>query len=125
MPQVFIRGFVQGNIRVVEVKADLERGVINIRLQRVLSQGTDKTKGLYSKSSEVLLSLDAKTMLPRELSFVTHPDDNSGVDIPIRVEYSGFQQIGGYTVPSQIQKFVNNSLVMELNVDSAETRATN
>jgi hypothetical protein len=65
------------------------------------------------------LYLDPVTFLPSALSFNTHPDDNSGVDIPVHVVFTNYQQVNGVMIPYRIQRYVNGSLNLDLTVTQA------
>lgn len=69
--------------------------------------------------SQVDLYLDPKTLFPLRLKFNLHPDDNSTIDIPVSVEYSEYKAANGVTSPSRIQKYVNNCLALDAQVQSA------
>ena len=65
------------------------------------------------------LYLDPVTFLPSALSFNTHPDDNSGTDIPVHVVFTNYQQVNGVMIPYRIQRYVNGSLNLDLIVTQA------
>lgn len=68
------------------------------------------------------LFLDATTLLPVALAFNIHPDDNALLDIPIEIRFSDYRPINGVQgvqVPFHIQKFLNNGLVLDLQLENA------
>ncbi len=65
------------------------------------------------------LYLDANSLLPSALAFNIHPDKNSSVDIPVEIRFGAYQSFKGTWVPTRIQKYLQNSLVVDLTVTSA------
>jgi len=65
------------------------------------------------------LYLDPATFLPVAIHFYTHPDDNALVDAPVELVFSSYRSVGGVQVPFHVQKYVNNSLVLDLQIQSA------
>ncbi len=64
--------------------------------------------------SQMDLFLDSTTLLPAALAFNTHPDTDMGLDIPIEIRFSDYRLVNGAQVPFHVQKFLNNSLVLDL-----------
>lgn len=69
--------------------------------------------------SQIDLYLDSTTVLPVALAFNTHPDGNALIDIPVKVQFSDYQSTSGALVPLHVQKFLNRSLVLDLQFDNA------
>jgi hypothetical protein len=69
--------------------------------------------------SQLDFFLDATTSLPVAISFDVHPDDDAGLDIPVRVQFSDYRTINGTQIPFHIQRFVNNGLTLDIQVDNA------
>jgi hypothetical protein len=65
------------------------------------------------------LYLDPTSLLPVALSFMTHPDNSELLDIPVQVQFSNYQSIGGVQIPFHVQKFLNGSLSLDVQVQSA------
>jgi hypothetical protein len=63
--------------------------------------------------------LDITTLLPVSLSFDTHLGNNFSVDIPIEIQFSGYQAVNGVQIPFHLQKYQNNGLVLDLQFNSA------
>jgi hypothetical protein len=74
---------------------------------------------LVSHLTQVDLYLDSSTLLPAAITFDTHPDDDELVDIPIEVRFSDYRPVNGAQIPFHVQKFINNSLVLDLQFDNA------
>ena len=62
--------------------------------------------------------LDFTTNLPVAMTFTTHPAENASVDIPIEIRFSNYQQMSGILLPMHIQKFLNGSLSIDMNLSS-------
>jgi len=70
--------------------------------------------------------LDPSTHLPVALAFNTHPDDNVLLDLPVEIRFSDYRPVSsvarGFSlagassplVPFNVQKFLNNSLLLDL-----------
>jgi hypothetical protein len=69
--------------------------------------------------SQMDFFLDSTTFLPAALAFNIHPDNNALLDIPIGVRFSDYRPVNGVRVPYHIQKFLNNSLVLDLQFSTA------
>ena len=74
---------------------------------------------LFQHLSAVDIYLDASSYLPVAYTFTVHPDDNELLDIPVEISYSNYQTIGGAQIPLHVQRFVNNTLVIDLQFQSA------
>ena len=76
------------------------------------AQQATRTQGL----GEIDLYLNASTLLPVQLVFNAHADTNVLVNIPVSIEYSNYQVVQGVSVPYHIQKYIQNSLALDLSV---------
>jgi len=63
--------------------------------------------------------LDSTTMLPLGLMFNAHPDNNAGANVQYEVDFSNYRAMGGITVPTHIQKYIQGSLVIDISINSA------
>lgn len=82
-------------------------------------QGSGGSAGLLQHLTQVDIYLDASTFLPVSLVFNMHPDVDASTDIPTEIRYSNFQTVGGVKIPFHVQKFVNNSLILDLQFQNA------
>jgi hypothetical protein len=78
-----------------------------------------QTTTLLQHLSRMEIYLDSTTLFPRALAFNTHPDNNALLDIPVIVRYSNYQPVNGAQIAFHVQKFVNNTLVLDLQFQSA------
>jgi hypothetical protein len=74
---------------------------------------------LQKHLTQVHIFLDPLSLLPIAYVFNIHPDKNALLDIPVEVRYSNYQVIGGAQIPLHIQKYINNVLNLDLNLQNA------
>jgi hypothetical protein len=74
---------------------------------------------LMTHLSQVDIYLDPQTFRPLFLDFTAHPDKDSGVDMAIEVQFSNYTQVNGVWIPFRIQRFVNSTLALDLQIQSA------
>jgi len=93
--------------------------VIHIQLFRVVSNAPqDFTAAVQTLSTEDLY-VDASSALPLFLDYNVHPDSDYNHSIPVEIAFSGYQQMGGVSVPARVQKFFNGTLLLDLSISSA------
>jgi len=68
--------------------------------------------------SQVDFYLDSSTLLPVAVTFNIHPDNNALLDIPTEIRFSDYRAVNGTQVPHHVQKFLNNSLILDFQADS-------
>jgi hypothetical protein len=76
------------------------------------------SQSLVQHLSQMELYLDPKTLLPSKLSFNTHPDNNALTDLPVLVEFSNYQAVDGITLPMHVQRYLNGSLALDIQVEN-------
>ncbi len=69
---------------------------------------------LKQQLSQMDIYLDPTTSLPVALFFNAHPDSNALVNIPVQIQFSNYQASNGIQVPLHVQKYLNNSLILDL-----------
>jgi hypothetical protein len=74
---------------------------------------------LMEHVSQMDLFLDIKTLLPAVLDFNVHPDDNMLLDIPVEIRFSDYRAVNGVQVPFHIQRYLNNSLILDIQLQTA------
>jgi hypothetical protein len=74
---------------------------------------------LLQHLSHMDIYFDPATLLPVALAFSDHLDNNFAVDIAIEIRFSGYQAVNGVQVPYHVQKYDNNGLVLDLQLDNA------
>ena len=93
--------------------------VYHLLLQRALPSGTSGTASLIQRFSTMQLYLDATNLRPVALDFNIHPDRNMSTEIPVEIQYGAYQTSNGVWVPTHIQKYLQNSLVLDLTLANA------
>jgi hypothetical protein len=73
---------------------------------------------LLQHLTEMDIYLNSTTFLPVELQFNIHPDGNASIDIPIAIEYSNYQTVSGISLPFHVQKYMNNNLALDIQIQS-------
>lgn len=73
---------------------------------------------MFQRLSRIDIFLDSTTMLPAALALNTHPDSDMGLDIPIEIRFSDYRPVGGASVPFRIQKFLNNGLILDIQINT-------
>jgi hypothetical protein len=74
---------------------------------------------LMQHLSQMDIFLDSSTQLPRALAFNQHPDNDAGLDIPVEIHFSDYRAVNGVQIPFHIQRFLNNSLILDIQLQSA------
>jgi hypothetical protein len=69
--------------------------------------------------SQMDIFLDSMTQLPVALAFNQHPDNDAGLDIPVEVRFSDYRAVNGVQVPFHIQRYLNNSLILDIQAQAA------
>jgi hypothetical protein len=62
--------------------------------------------------------LDSTSLLPIAMVFDTHPDNNAAINIPVEVDFSNYQSVSGVLAPLRIQQLLNNSLYLDISIES-------
>jgi hypothetical protein len=78
---------------------------------------------LMQHLTEIDLYLDSSTFLPAAIDSNTHPDNNELLDIPVEIRFSNYQAVNGVHVPFHIQKYLNNNLFLDFQLQSATFNA--
>jgi hypothetical protein len=73
---------------------------------------------LFQHLTEVDFFLDSTTLLPTAIAFNIHPDDNALLDIPVEIRFSDYRLVSGSRVPFHVQKFLNNCLFLDVQIQS-------
>jgi hypothetical protein len=93
--------------------------VYHLTLFHNLSGQTPDVVSLVQQLSAMDLYLDATSLLPAALDFSVHPDNGANVNIPVEIRLAGYKSFSGIQAPTQIQKYLQNTLVLNLTVTNA------
>ena len=89
----------------------------------VLRQQADTTNikqpDLFAHLSAFDLVISSQSYLPLAADYSIHPDDAANIDIPVEITYSDYQQVSGVSIPFHIQRFVNGTLSLDINIQTA------
>ena len=81
--------------------------------------GIQTSDCVFPHLTQLEFYLDSTTLLPSAVDFTTHPDDNELADIPVEIRFASYTNVSGAQIPFHIQRFVNNSLALDLHVQTA------
>jgi hypothetical protein len=71
------------------------------------------------RQSTVQVFYDPQTFLPQSLEYAVHPDNDDLQDIPVKVLFSNYQASSGVMLPFHIERYLNRTLQLTLDVTSA------
>jgi hypothetical protein len=77
----------------------------------------------YPHLTQLDFFLDSTTFLPAALDFTIHPDHNELQDIPVEIRFAAYTAVNGTQVPFHIQKLINNSFALDLQIQNASLNA--
>lgn len=90
-----------------------------LRAQAVLSDLNTALLKEAMKRSTMMLDLDSNTLLPAQLHYSVHPNNGAPVDVQIEVRFSDYQKVDNAEIPFHIQRYVNGSLQLDIEISSA------
>lgn len=93
--------------------------VEHLRIAQEFAFQPGREKKKLEELTTMDLFLDSKTLLPTCLAFNTHPDDDANTDIPVSILFSDYRLTNGVQMPFHVQKFLNNSLHIDIVIDTA------
>ena len=83
--------------------------------------GTGPSIALLTHLSQIDIFLDPQTSRPAVLDFNVHPDNDAGTDLPVEIRFTNYTAVNGVWIPFTIQRYLNSSLALTLQVQSATT----
>ena len=92
--------------------------VYHLVLFHYLSGQIPNVVALVEGVSSMDLYLDATSLLPVALDFNAHPDNDANTNFPAEIRFAAYQSFSGVQAPTSIQKYLQNSLVLDLTVTS-------
>ena len=66
------------------------------------------------------IDLDPSSSLPVALRYSVRPDSGADVRIPIVVKFSDYRNINGVEIPYRIERYVNGTLQLQINLQSSQ-----
>lgn len=126
-PPLLVNGWLADTYSSISVVGSEERNGIavhHLRCARALQTPTDGvTAQLVANAGTMDLFLDSATFLPAAIEFNIHPDNNEQQNIPVRIEFSDYQAAGLGKAPFRIQKFLQNTLLLDITISSVNLNA--
>jgi hypothetical protein len=83
------------------------------------SLSTDLASTIMQRSTADI-GIDPASHLPSVLAYTIRPDDSAPIDIAVEVHYANYQVINGVQIPFTIQRYINGTLQLEIDVSSAQ-----
>jgi hypothetical protein len=93
--------------------------VIHISSSQVFPGFPGNVGTLFQHLTQVDIYLDPATFLPVSYVYNSHPDNDALLDIPTEIRYSSYQAFGGAQIPLHVQKYINNTLILDLHFQNA------
>jgi hypothetical protein len=109
------------NTSVLLVGSETRNGlsVIHLTASQQFPDMPGEIAPLMQHLSQMDIFLDSSTQLPVALAFNQHPDNDAGLDIPAEVRFSDYRAVSGVQVPFHIQRYLNNSLILDIRLQAA------
>lgn len=93
--------------------------VHHLQAYQAIASQSSYVQNLLQRLTTFDVYLDAASLSPVAVALSTHPEGNSGANIPIVVNFSGYQSVNGVQVPYRIQRFIQGTLNLDISVLSA------
>ncbi len=88
--------------------------VYHLSLLRSIQGQTADVVSLVQRISGMDLYLDASSLLPEAFAYNAHADNDANLNIPTEIRFGTYQAFNGVKVPTRVQKYLQNSLVLDL-----------
>lgn len=99
------------------------QSVYHLHVAQQFPQGSPESSALYQHLTAIEIFLDTATLLPAELDFTVHPDNDGSTDIPAAFLFSDYRLVAGVEIPFHVQKFLNSGLLLDLQFTSANANS--
>jgi len=90
--------------------------VYHLTLLHNPSGQTPDVVSFIQQLSAVDFYLDASSLLPAAVAFNVHADNDANVNIPAEIRFAAYKSSNGVQAPTRIQKYLQNSLLLDLTV---------
>jgi len=109
------------NYTVSPVGSETRNGeaVVHIAISQQVPTLSGDASALCQHLSQLGVYLDSATLLPASIAYNIHPDNNALLDIPVELCFADYRAVNGAQIPFHIQKFINNTLSLGLQFQSA------
>jgi hypothetical protein len=78
---------------------------------------------LFQHLTQVDFFLDSVTSLPAAVTFAIHPDNDALLDIPVEIDFSDYRSVSGAKVPFHVQKSLNDSLLLDIQIQNVSVNS--
>ena len=113
-----VAGMLGGDAVLSYVGQETRNGVLvdHIKMFRRVSRADPSTAALIRKLTATDIFLASTSHLPISVTFMQHPDNDAGTDVPVEIRFADYRQVAGVRVPFRIQKLVQGGLELDLTV---------
>jgi hypothetical protein len=120
-PQIALSKFLQNSSLAIQFVGNETRNGASVAHYSIAAtaSGTTKLSLLLTHLTQTNLYLDSATLRPVALDFSIHPDSDATIDIPVEIRFSNYTNANGVWTPSTIERYVNSTLALRLQVESA------
>jgi hypothetical protein len=121
LPALALEGIVSSkNHTVSSVGPEIKDGVSvnHLTIIQPFIDGPADTAAMMEHLTQTDVFLDATTRLLVALDFNIHPDNNALLDIPVEIRYSDYRAVNGAQIPFHVEKYLNNTLILDLHFDA-------
>jgi hypothetical protein len=95
-----------------------DRQVLHLSISVQPPEASSQITAFLRHLSQMEAFLDPATFLPASIIFNTHPETNAALDIPTEIRFSDYRPVNGVEVPFHVQRYANNSLVLDIRIES-------
>jgi len=123
LPSLFLQpGSIPAGVGVLDLGLDAvsSGNYRHLRSQAVLSDMPEQLLSGSVDASTTDIGFDVSTLLPAVLRYRVHPDNGAPVNIQIEIRYSDYRKIDGVQIPFLVQRYINGSLQLAIEVTSAQ-----
>jgi hypothetical protein len=120
-PQIALSSIIQNNGLSIQFVGDELKNGASVVHFTVSSPAADATpqSAFLSRLTTTEVYLDSHTLRPTAFDFNVHPDLDAKIDIPVEIRFSNYASANGVWIPYKIEKYVNSSLTLTLQVQTA------
>jgi len=99
------------------------QAVEHISVSQTSSIPDSSARATFGHLTQVEFFLDSATLLPAGMAFDIHPDNNALINLPVEICFSDYRPLNGAQIPFHVQKFLNNSLILDFQAQSATSNS--
>lgn len=120
-PSVMISDFLNNSVLSVRFVGQESRDGVSVDHVVVSVPPIDSTpvQAWMASLSQTDIFLDSTSLLPVEVDFNVHPDNDATVNIPVEIRFSNYAESAGVWQPATIEKYINSTLTLTLQGNSS------